>query len=187
MNETVNVRKDLLNRLLNELHELKSELAEYRDENERDKATIRKDVHEAMEKANTAAERESAEREPAESDESGSGDVSTTPMQQLLEAGEDGVLGDVTARVDRARVIAENFGQWATKTPNGLVIRDGLKNLIEAVTGERLAWSQVNRAREALAEFTNGAIGLKKTRKHGWVLIAQPDDHRYRSLLASGG
>jgi hypothetical protein len=107
-------------------------------------------------------------------------------MERVIRSGENGVIGDLCARDRRAKAIAENFGQWASKTPSGLVIRGGIKDLLSADTGERLAWSQVNRAREALADLTNGAIALKRTSK-GWALVGQPDDHRLRSLLASTG
>jgi chromosome segregation ATPase len=123
----------------------------------------------------------------AQTDESVPRDDSMLPMQRLIEAGEAGVLGHVTERVDRAKAIAENFGQWSKKTPNGLVIKDGLRDLLNAVTGERLAWSQVNRSCEALEEFTNGAIRFKRTRRHGNILIADPSDPALRSLLSSGG
>ena len=180
--ESVNVPRALLEQLLDRVDDLEERLSEYEAENEHDKATIRQDVNTAIEKAN-----EATEREPAQTDESVPRDDSMLPMQRLIEAGEAGVLGHVTERVDRAKAIAENFAQWSKKTPNGLVIKDGLRDLLNAVTGERLAWSQVNRSCEALEEFTNGAIRFKRTRRHGNILIADSSDPALRSLLSSAG
>jgi len=122
-----------------------------------------------------------------ESDESTSRDDSMTPMERLMRFGEDSIVGRATESVERAMAIAENFPRWASKTPNGLVISDGLKNLVETATGERLFWKQIERACLALAKFTKGAIGFKNHSEKGWMLIAQPDDHKYRSLSAPGG
>ena len=168
--DTVEVPQALLERLLDRVDDLEAELSQYRSENERDKATIRQDVHEAIEKVE-----ESEESDDAQSDETGAQDDSMTPMERVLRVGEEGVMFDVTASVRRAKAIAEHFRQWAQKTPNGLVIKDGLKTLVETATGERLFWKQIERAGHALEEFTKGAIRFEKTRRHGWILVAQPD------------
>jgi len=180
--ELVNVPRKLLNRVLDRVDDLEERLSEYEAENEHDKATIRQDVNTAIEKADEATSSEPAES--VESDESGS---KGTPMQQLIEAGEAGVLGSVTPSIRRAKAMAENFEQWATKTPAGLVISNGLKKLVETATGERLFWKQIERACEALAETSKGTIAFKNHSKKGWMLVAQPDDSRYQSLSAATG
>ena len=180
--ELVNVPRKLLNRVLDRVDDLEERLSEYEAENEHDKATIRQDVNTAIEKAD-----EATSSEPTESDESAESGSKETPMHQLVEAGEAGVIGHVTPSIRRAKILAEHFGQWAKKTPNGYVIRSNLKELLSMATGEQLEWSQVNRACRRLAEFSRGAIGFKKTSKHGNILIGQPDDHRLQSLLSSAG
>ena len=180
--ESVNVPRALLEQLLDRVDDLEERLSEYEAENEHDKATIRQDVNTAIEKAD-----EATSSEPAESVESAESESKGTPMHQLIEAGEAGVIGHVTPSIRRAKAIAENFPKWAKKTPSGFVIQDGLKNLVETATGENLFHKQIERACNALAKLTKGAIAFKNHRKHGWMLIAQPDDHRYRSLSAAGG
>ena len=123
----------------------------------------------------------------AENDDTGDDRAAWTPMTYILNNESDAVVNDLTPSDRRAKTIAEHFAQWSTKAPNGMVIRDGLKELLSTATGERLEWSQVVRACEHLAELTKGAIALKRTSKHGNVVIAQTDDHRLRPLLASGG
>jgi len=84
----------------------------------------------------------------------------------------DGVMADVTASVERATVLFENFRDWSKKAPAGRVIRDNLRNLLSTATGERLAWRQVYRACEKLEEWSKGAIQFKQHDRHGWMLIA---------------
>ena len=182
--DVVEVPRALLNRLLDRVDDLSNELANYRETNERDKATIRQDVHEAIEKAEG-----NTDEGGDETDESSAGDESTTPMERLLALGEQGVMADVTASVRRAKAIAQYFGQWASKAPKGLIIRDNLKSLLQTATSERLAWKQVYRACQALEKFTKGLIEFKRTTRHGWVLIAEPAvvDRFGRASSASGG
>jgi phosphosulfolactate synthase (CoM biosynthesis protein A) len=184
MSETdlVEVPRALLERLLDRVDDLEAELTQYRTENERDKATIRQDVHEAIEKAE-----HDNETAAAESDESASRDESMTPMERILRAGAEGVMIDVTASVRRAKAIAEHFRQWAQKTPNGLVINEGLKTLVETATGEHLFWKQIERAGHALEKFTKGAIQFKKTRRHGWTLVAEPAFATQLGRVSSAG
>ena len=81
-------------------------------------------------------------------------------------------MADVTASVERATVLFENFREWSKKAPAGRVIRDNLRNLLSTATGERLAWRQVYRACEKLEEWSKGAIQFKQHDRHGWMLIA---------------
>lgn len=146
---------------------LKDELSEYRAENERDKATIRQQV--------TKAEQATADAESDESEASGSSDEEMTPMERLLKLGDSSVMADVTAKVRRAKAIAKHYKQWSSKAPNGLIIKDNLKNLLQTATGERLAWNQVYRACRSLVEFTKGAVQFTKHQRFGWILVAEPD------------
>ena len=99
------------------------------------------------------------------------------------------MIGHVTASVERAEAMARHFGQWASKAPNGLVIKDNLKNLLETATDETLAWKQVYRAAEALEKFTKEAIRFEKHRRHGWMLVAEPEavERLERASSADGG
>lgn len=171
MSETsvVEVPRVLLERLLDRVDDLEAELNQYREANERDKATIRQDVHEAIEKGD-----QPDGADDAQNDETSSHDGSTTPMERLIQLGEHGVMADVTASVRRAKAIACHFREWASKTPNGLVVKDNLKSLLGTATGERLAWKQVYRAARALEKFTKGQVRFEKHRRHGWMLIAEP-------------
>lgn len=177
--ETVEIPRD-------ELDRIQTELSECRAENERTNREL------AAERARTSELEEKVERLEAgtradDSDDSSDESGSLTPLSRIMRLGESSVVENVTARVRRAKAIAEHFDQWSKKTPNGLVITDGLRNLLSTATGERLEWSQVNRACDALQEFTKGTIVRKKTRRKGWILVAKPDDHRLRPLLSAGG
>jgi predicted RNase H-like nuclease (RuvC/YqgF family) len=188
--------------LADENDRLEGELADYKERNERDKASIRRDVHDLVEVRTDDDEKEEGEdrsptledvwiagqplgriinsiqskvnQEDDQSDESATRANSMTPMEQVIHAGEEGVVFDVTASVRRAKAIAEHFRQWAQKTPNGLVIKDELKTLVETATSERLFWKQIERAGHALEKLTKGAVQFTKTRRHGWMLVAEP-------------
>jgi TolA-binding protein len=153
-----------------------SELSDYRAENERDKATIRQQVTEAI---------EDQDRETGTGSESeGSVDESRPPIAQLAEYGDQSDLaqvGGVTESVERAVTIFQHFSEWSQKAPVGRVVRSNLKTLLNTATGERLAWRQVYRACEKLEEWSKGTIRFEKHRKHGWMLIEE------RSSSASGG
>ena len=180
----VSVPRALLEQLLDRMDDLEAELKQYRTENERDKATIRQDVYEAIEKTEGAKE-----TDEAQSDGTNSGDSGITPMERLLQLGEHGIMADVTASVKRAKAIAQHFEGWAKKTPKGLVVKDNLKSLLQTATSEKLAWKQVYRAARALEKFTKGAIHFEKHRRHGWILIAEPPivTQLGRASSANGG
>lgn len=171
--ETVAVPKALLEKLLDRVDELEEELQEYRAENERDKATIRQQVTEAV-----------ADSERSDSEESDGAGRELLPMERLIELGESGVTAQVTASVKRAKAVFEHFHSWASKTPSGWVVKDNLKQLLETATGESLAWKQVYRACRALERFTKGVIEFKKTRRHGWIVTAESLE---RMSSAGGG
>lgn len=170
--ETVTVPKALLEKLLDRVDELEEELQEYRDHNERDKAKIRQQVSTAV---------EDSERSDSDDAEKGR---DLLPMERLIEMGANGITGQVTASVQRAKAIFEHFRQWSSKTPGGYVVKDNLKQLLETATGESLAWKQVYRACRALERFTRGVIEFKKTRRHGWIVTAESLE---RMSSASGG
>ena len=94
------------------------------------------------------------------------------PIERLAEAEdrEDATMGHVTASVDRATTLFSNFTEWASKTPKGMIIKDGLKNLLSTATGERLSWRQVYRAMDKLEEWSKGRITHEVHRKHGHLL-----------------
>lgn len=154
--------KALLEKLLDRVDELEAELQEYRDHNERDKAKIRRQVTEAVE----GSERSDSDQEQGEGRD-------LLPIERLAKFGEDStVVADVTASVKRAKAIFQHFRQWASKTPTGYVVKDNLKRLLETATGESLAWKQVYRACRTLEKWSKGAIRFKKTRRHGWMVVA---------------
>ena len=169
--EAENERKD------DEIERLSRDLA-----SERARVTELENKVEAVESQSTESD-ESAESEPR--------DDSLTPFEQVLRAGEAGVIGHLTAKDERAQSIGKHFAKWASRAPNGLVIKDNLKSLLETATGENLYWRQVYRSCRALEEATNGAIEFTKHRRYGWILVAQPSFvnriSQLRSSSAGGG
>lgn len=170
--ETVTVPKALLEKLLDRVDELEEQLKEYQDHNERDKAQIRQQVTAAV---------EGSERSESEDEETGR---DLLPMERLIQLGESAVTANVTASVRRAKAIFTHFQSWASKAPSGYIVKDNLKRLLETATGESLAWKQVYRACRTLEKFTKGRIRFKKTRRHGWMVVAESLE---RMSSAGGG
>lgn len=93
------------------------ELTEYREHNERDKASIRQRVNEI------------------EEDQSSSGSNTTqnedlTPIERISLLGAEDTGIHVTQSAERVVTIYENFDQWAHRSPKGLVLKDGLRTLL---------------------------------------------------------
>lgn len=114
--------------------------------------------------------------EPAQDDADGTED-DTLPierMAQLRESDPDHPALPTNGRqsFDRAVTIYEHFRQWSKKTPSGHTITSNLKSLLSTATGEELAWKQCYRACRKLVEWSKGAVTFKKTRRHGWILVA---------------
>ena len=116
--ETVELRKSVLHRVLNRLDELETEVAEYRDENERDKATIRKDVHEAIEKVE-----EATAQKPAQSEDENDDEDERSPLAQLIDLPVERAKEALTANQERARLAAQRAPELGKKTKAGLVVK----------------------------------------------------------------
>ena len=63
---------------------------------------------------------------------------------------------ELKAPVSRATLVWEHFDEWSSPTHKGRVIRSGeLRKLLKAITGKKLAWTQVYRVMEEFEENTN--------------------------------
>ncbi|EMA56443.1 hypothetical protein, partial [Halococcus thailandensis] len=87
------------------------------------------------------------EAQPAPQDERTDGDSTPdrpalTPIERVAKLETEEVSINVTPSIERAVVIFEHWREWSKKTPNGRVLKDGLKELLCTATDERLAWRQ---------------------------------------------
>lgn len=138
----------------------------------------RKTADEANKKASASG---SSVDNPQGSDtEDGSNQDDILPIERLskLQEASEGdtdhpALKGNSASLKRAITIFDHFGEWSKKTPKGHVIKSNLKSLLNTATGESLAWRQVYRAAEKLAEWSKESITFKQHRKHGWMLIRE--------------
>ena len=123
-----------------------------------EKQQIDQDVHEASEKTTSTNN--------IQNDETGAENNAVTPMERLLQFGEQGVMADVTASVQRAKAMAQYFDQWASKTPKGLVIKDTSRPYCRPPLASD---SPRSRCIEQLAleKFTKGGIRIEKHCRHG--------------------
>ncbi len=180
-NETIDRLRAVIARLHDKIDDLEAELAEYRNENEQDKASVKRRISEI----------EGGEAGKSDSEGGVNGSETMLPIERLSKFGENHVaIANVTASVNRATSIFEHFDQWAEKAPAGRVIKSNLKTLLETATGEALAWRQVYRACRKLEEWSKGTIEFVRHDRHGWMLIQeQPSSlgERIRPSSANGG
>lgn len=160
---TVEEQSSLIDALQKKVNHLEEELTEYREENERDKASIRQKVSNADEGD------DSPDTNPNGDDRT---TTDETPLTRLLDD-PSGSAVRITKSVGRALTIAGNLDQWSDKIQGKRVLRDGLKDLLSATEHDRLKWKQAHRAAHKLAELTNGKVEFKKTNRHGRILVVE--------------
>lgn len=117
------------------------------------------------------------EKGGVQADETTTRDDDLLPIERLARMEDspdasDEIMADTTPSVERAVVLFENFREWSKKTPKGRTITSGLRDLLSAATGERLAWRQVYRTLDKIEEWSKGAIRHEQTSRHGHVLVA---------------
>lgn len=145
---------------------LRRKLKQYREDNEKDKADIRRFATEKAEEATSQ-------------DATGGGDTDETtpqrretPLERLLADPQNSGIR-VTESVNRALSVAGHFKQWANNRQAGRVIIENIKTLLSTAVGEQLSWKQVHRACHKLEELTNGAIEFRNTDRHGRILVME--------------
>ncbi|EMA39634.1 hypothetical protein C448_14495 [Halococcus morrhuae DSM 1307] len=118
--------------------------------------------------------------------ESTPGRPALTPIERVAKLETEEVSINVTPSIERAVVIFEHWREWSKKTPNGRVLKDGLKELLCTATDERLAWRQVYRAANALDELSKGDIEFTDHTRHGKMLVeSQPERRDCRASSAA--
>jgi myosin heavy subunit len=107
-----------------------------------------------------------------------------TPIERLSRGDRADIAEQVTPSVKRALTLFENLPKWGTSTPKGITLRpaDKPKDLLEAATGESLAWQQYYRAAEALESLSKGAVTFFDHQKHGKMLVLHDDSDVQRRL-----
>lgn len=92
-----------------------------------------------------------------------------TRLGRLMRVGPEAVVENPTAKMYRAKVIADKFDRWAQKSKKHGIVerrlassRDDVKTRIEDERDENLAWRQVYRAMELVAEWSDGGMALRE-------------------------
>ena len=134
-----------------------------------------------------------ADLENSSSSQDGSKDADTTPrrpeltpIERVARLETEELSINVTPSIERAVAIFERWQEWSKKTPNGRVLKDGLRKLLCAATDERLAWRQIYRAANALEELSKGDIEFVNHTRHGKMLVeSQPESRDCRVSSAA--
>lgn len=188
---------ELIETLYGELQIVKSELADYRAHNERDKADIRQDVT-AVEDQQTNGELDRAKikqrvthlEESASESECDHGDPDATfgdtdektPMERIIRYSEDAAKEHLTANEERARFIAKDVTDYAKKVPAGLIIDSRtVRKVITAKEGDRPHTQTVARIMDFMADFGKDEVEVVKRRGKKLVVIDEDAAQRYHS------
>lgn len=168
---------DLVGSLLDRIEDLEGELAEYREQNERDKADIRQYATEKAEETQTSDSNPEGREEENTTPE--------TPIERCFENPDSSGIR-ITASVQRAMRIVGNFDRWAEKvgTSGNVVIKENLRKLLGTAGGEDILWKQVYRACRKLEELSDGALVFRKHRRHGWMIELK--DREFLTRVVSG-
>jgi len=163
--------------LKNELESLRAEFAAYRKAVSKRFSNHEEELQEIEDQVRADGAPSSGDEPQGESGENRSQSGDLLPIERLArmeddEDASDQIMADTTPSVERAVVLYENFREWSKKTPKGRTITSGLKDLLSAATGERLAWRQVYRTLDKIEEWSKGAIRHEQTSRHGHVLVA---------------
>jgi|APHM01.1.fsa_nt_gi hypothetical protein len=113
-----------------------------------------------------------------------------TPIERLSEGDREDIAQQVTPSIKRAVALFENLPDWGTSTLKGTTLRpaDRPKELLEAATGESLAWQQYYRAAEALESLSKGAVTFIDHRRHGKTVVFHDETDVYsRAMETSTG
>jgi uncharacterized coiled-coil protein SlyX len=160
--------------------DLEDELAEERERRGKADAQLRQRTTEAEESLESLEATESADANPSPDADR----TPLTPIERLHKGNRDDVAQHVTPSVERAVTLFENLPKWGTSTPKGDTLKpaDKPKDLLEAATGESLAWQQYYRAAEALESLSKGAVTFFDHKRYGKMLVLHDDSDVQRRL-----
>lgn len=187
--ETIELPFGFLKALIEQVTANTERISEQEEHSARDRASIRQDVTEAKETAETAIE--AAEKSSAlqgKEEENAAPAEPETPIERVSELDDDKHGIDVTPSVRRAVTLYENLRDWSVKTPRGYVLKtkNGLKDLLSAATEENLSWKQVYRACRALDDMAKGSIEFHRDNpRHGKMLVIPEENQRQSSSVAT--
>jgi hypothetical protein len=164
-------------RLEDEVSDLETQLNEEQDLRGKQVAQTRKDVADLSDAVDDLEEGKSPGTNPTPQAEETASSEPLTPIERLSEGNREDVAANVTSSVERAVALFENLPDWGTSTPKGTTLRpaDRPKDLLEAATGESLAWQQYYRACEALESLSKGAVTFIDHRRHGKTVVMHDD------------
>lgn len=94
-----------------------------------------------------------------------------TPMETILSWSEELAQQELSANEERARFIAKDVTDYATKAPAGFVIDSStIRKVIKAKTGDRPHTQTVDRIMDFLKDFGRGEV--EKTKRRGKNIVS---------------
>lgn len=157
-----------------ELTDLRSEVRDYREENELDKAHIRKSVKNVESDVETIADTDSPDATPGGDGEETDRQNDETPLEQITRLPETTALKQLRANEERARFVATNIDQYASKAPAGYVLTSSdLSTVLAARDGHSPHTQTIARVMNFLDRFGKDHVEVVKRRGLKRVVFAE--------------
>jgi len=158
---TIEVPKDEYEQLVETVERLETELQETRKEQAQD----RQRIHELEERLDDVEEEESTTETPTPDEEKDSSTGTQTPLEQICSLPEEAVVSQLTANQRRARFIARDVDQYASKVPAGYSITSGeISTVLRAGTECDGRTQTVARVMDFLDRLGGDAVKIVKRR-----------------------
>jgi chemotaxis regulatin CheY-phosphate phosphatase CheZ len=158
---TVEVPKNEYNQLLETVERLESELQETRKEQAQD----RQRIHELEERLDDVEDEESTTETPTPDGEKDDSTGTQTPLEQICSLPEEAVVSQLSANQRRARFVARDVEQYASKVPAGYSITSGeISTVLRAGTDCDGRTQTVARVMDFLDRLGRDAVKIVKRR-----------------------
>lgn len=164
------------------IDQLEAELKEYRERNERDKAKVKRRVTD-LEQQPEEQEKEDA-REDLDTEEEEQ-DRGRTPLDQVVSLPEHVAQQELTENQDRARFIAKDVLDYATKVPAGFVVTSSdIRTILAAKEDGTPHTETVSRVMNFLDGFGQDEIEIVKRHGKRRVVFTEEAATRYHNADA---
>ena len=169
--------QETVERQVERINELETELAEHKDHTGREFADVRARITETE---NRQTQPNSEDTTSGVDEKETGSQAQKTPLERICSLPEHMVARELTANQERARFIAKDIHDYAEKAPAGLVIDSrAIKRVITAKEGTRPHTQTVARVMDFLDDLGKQDVQQKKRRGKKLVVVDPGAATRY--------
>ncbi len=163
--ETVNDLIEIVERQAERIDELEDRLDDEQTQRGKDDAELRQRIHELEERLDDVEDEESTTETPTPDGEKDGSTDTQTPLEQICNLPEEAVVSQLSANQRRARFVARDVDQYASKVPAGYSITSGeISTVLRAGTDCDGRTQTVARVMDFLDRLGGDAVKIVKRR-----------------------